>query len=118
MPIVGERRAALILLLILVSLLVSIPEINVAKAEPKTIFVPYDYKEYENCRGFTLDYHKFTPGPKIYSQKDFLTYLINYLNNPRMDSEERKKMRSLLHRYRDFKNCQRLLNKIYSINKL
>ena len=39
----GEQRKALILLLILFSLLVLIPEIGIVKAEPKTIVVPDDY---------------------------------------------------------------------------
>jgi nitrous oxidase accessory protein len=42
-PIVGERRAALILLLLLVLLLVFIPEIGMVKAESKTIVVPDDF---------------------------------------------------------------------------
>ena len=39
----GDRRTALILLLILCSVLVSFPEMGIVKAEPKTIVVPDDY---------------------------------------------------------------------------
>ena len=42
-PIVGERRATLILLLILSLVVVSLPQIETVKAEPKTIVVPDDY---------------------------------------------------------------------------
>jgi len=42
-PLVGDRRAALILLLFLSLILVSLPEMGLVKAEPKTIVVPDDY---------------------------------------------------------------------------
>jgi len=81
-------------------------------------FIPYDYKDYEKCRGFTLDYHRFTPGPKIYSQKDFIKTISNYIKNSHIDSDKRKNIRDLLYKYIDFQNCQRLLNKICEINKM
>jgi len=43
-PLMGDRMAVLILLLILSFVLVSLPPIGVVKAEPKTIVVPDDYQ--------------------------------------------------------------------------
>ena len=43
MPSMGNRRAALILLMILCSFFVSFPVIEMVKAEADTIVVPADY---------------------------------------------------------------------------
>ncbi len=43
MSLVGDRRVAIILVLVLCFAIVSIPQIGVIKAEPKTIVVPDDY---------------------------------------------------------------------------
>jgi nitrous oxidase accessory protein len=42
-PTIGEIRATLLLLLILCVTLVAFPNVEIAKAEPKTIFVPDDF---------------------------------------------------------------------------
>jgi parallel beta-helix repeat protein len=51
----GEQRTALILLLILFSLLFSVPEIRIVNAEPKTIVVPDDYPTITNAVGNATD---------------------------------------------------------------
>jgi len=67
------------------------------------IFIPYDYEDYNKYRGFAVDYFSYTPGPKVYTQKDFLTNIENYLNKSDCDSENRKKIRDIFHKYQDFK---------------
>ena len=47
----GEQRTALILLLILFSLLFSVPEIGIVKSESKTIIVPDDYSTIQDAIG-------------------------------------------------------------------
>lgn len=42
-PVLGDKRATLILLLILSSLIVNLPYVGIVKAEPNTIVVPDDY---------------------------------------------------------------------------
>ena len=51
----GEQTKALILLLILVSLAVSITEVNVAKADSRTLVVPDDYPTITAAIGNTTD---------------------------------------------------------------
>ncbi len=76
------------------------------------IFIPYDLKEYSTYRGVLLDYDKYTAGPKIFNQKDFLKEIETYLNNPKKDSELRLKLRDIFHDYSDGKACERIEDNI------
>lgn len=82
------------------------------------IFIPYDFQEYVNDRGgFTVDYFQFTAGPKIYTQKELIIHLAEYLDNPNKDAQLRGNMRNLFHYYQDGKACERIYKKISELNK-
>lgn len=85
--------------------------------ERPIIFIPYDYEEYVRDRGgFVLDYFKYTPGDKVYTQHDLLLSLEKYLLEPEKDSERRKMVCDLFHHYQDGMACERIYQKICEIN--
>lgn len=50
--------------------------------ERPILFLPYDYEEYKNSVGFTMDYFENTPGKKPQSFNEFLTLLKEIKNQP------------------------------------
>jgi CDP-glycerol glycerophosphotransferase (TagB/SpsB family) len=80
------------------------------------IFVPYDYEDYINERNFLFDYHENTPGPKLYSQSDIISYIEKCFNDPSTDEELRANLIQKFHRYTDGHANERILAKIIEIN--
>ena len=71
------------------------------------IFYNYDFEVYSRKRDFLYDYEENTPGPKVQNQKDLLFAIEEYLLNPELDSEFRKKIKNRFHKYTDGKACER-----------
>lgn len=65
------------------------------------IFVPYDRDEYEEKEGLLYDYDTITPGPKVSSFGELLYAMSGYLSEPTKDSERRKEIRKMFHKYDD-----------------
>ena len=64
-----------------------------------------------------MDYFRYTAGPKIYTQKELIRHLTEYLENPSKDAQLRENMRNLVHYYQDGKACERIYKKISELNK-
>ncbi len=80
------------------------------------IFLPYDLEEYRNYKGFFINFEENTPGGKAFSQKEFITHIDNYLKQPLIDADWRKKVRDLYHTYQDAGSCKRVYYKIQKHN--
>ncbi len=75
-----------------------------------TIFIPYDYKEYEKKRGFVYKFEEIAVGPKVFSQKE-LIYSINDINlNKIKFINLQKKIKKKFHHYEDGNSSMRILN--------
>lgn len=73
-------------------------------------FTLNDIDEYKNARGFVFENPlDFMPGEKIYSKKNLFDFLDNISNGVDGYSEERKRVCDLVHKYKDGKNCARVL---------
>ncbi|MGF1864667.1 CDP-glycerol glycerophosphotransferase family protein [Enterovibrio norvegicus] len=57
--------------------------------EKPLIFIPYDYEEYRDHVGFSIDYQGYTPGPKPNTLNDFLDEIDRLLNCESYYSNER-----------------------------
>jgi len=79
------------------------------------IFFPYDLSDYIKTRGFYYDYLQNSPGPKIYSQKDFLNQLSSYLHDDKIDSSQREIIRNKFFKYTDSNASQRVAENVKKI---
>lgn len=79
-------------------------------------FVIPDYDEYyqnENRGGFTLEpYDEWTPGPKIKTQNELITYLKNIEKTQECFQKEREKLARILHKYIDGNSSKRVYEKL------
>ena len=72
------------------------------------LFIPYDINEYiKNTSGFNCNYNDFTAGPKITNGKDFFNSIKHALCDKSYYSEERKRVRELVHTYHDNNSSER-----------
>lgn len=58
----------------------------------KVAFIPYDLTDYKDKVGFCYPYHEFTPGIKIFSQSDLMSFL---LSGDKEFEDERLKIKSI-----------------------
>ena len=72
------------------------------------LFLPYDFENYNEEIGFTVDYMSHTPGPKSYTFKSFKNEIIELLNNNEYFYKERIKDKTFYNLYTDNKNCERV----------
>lgn len=79
------------------------------------LFIPYDLEDYSTYRGVLFDYNKFTAGPKISTQKEFLEEIKNYIHNPKKDEELRIEMQKIFHDNPDGNASERIVSKIKDI---
>lgn len=78
------------------------------------IFVPTDLGEYSKTRGFVLEPYDFwTPGPKVFNFRDFLTELEISIGNPNNYEKERKIINDLINQFQDGKSCERVWKILY-----
>lgn len=80
------------------------------------IFIPYDIKEYSQNRGFFFNYEKHSPGVKVNSQQAFEDALKTSLEKPEQDSLQRAEICDIFHQFKNGGSCQRIYDKIKSIN--
>ena len=76
------------------------------------IYLPYDYDEYKQVRGFSFDFHKHRAGPIANTQKELILFLSKNEDKYR---KKRLELTHLFHKYQDGKSSKRLYN---FINKL
>lgn len=69
------------------------------------IYIPYDYERYLKEVGFSFDYIQNTPGPKVFTQENFIEEINKYLKNKTYYELERKKINQKLNKYTS-NNCK------------
>jgi CDP-glycerol glycerophosphotransferase (TagB/SpsB family) len=79
------------------------------------IFIPYDLKQYEKERGLAYDYSLVTPGPKVFTQKSFLSAIDDARNGAINYKKERLFVKKMFHQYDDAKACKRITQAIKEI---
>ena len=72
------------------------------------IFIPYDLEEYERVRGLAYDYELITPGPKVFTQKDFIVAIEDAFKSAPKYKEQRIFVKKMFHKYDDGKACERI----------
>ncbi|SUB59439.1 CDP-glycerol:poly(glycerophosphate) glycerophosphotransferase [Phocoenobacter uteri] len=55
--------------------------IDFLMTEKPVLFLPYDIDVYEKYVGFSIDYYKYTPGPKPECMQDFMIDILKLLNS-------------------------------------
>lgn len=66
------------------------------------VFTPTDIDIYSQQRGLILQpYEKWTPGPKVLTQKELCHELIKSISEPWYYGEERNKIKNIVHEYQD-----------------
>ena len=74
-------------------------------------YVITDVEEYRSSRGFCYEnYEDYLPGPKIFTQKEFMKYLKDLKKGKDEYHDERIRVRDFYWKYHDNKNCERLLD--------
>lgn len=82
------------------------------------IFFPYDLKEYlVHDRELYFDYNDdlITPGPKVLNEDDLFLTIENFLKNPNLYLEERKKSLNHFQKYSDGYSSKRVYDSIQAI---
>lgn len=82
------------------------------------IFLNNDIIEYEANRGFLVepvDY--WMPGEKVKSYEEFKNSIENIVKNNDKHIKDRGNIRDIIHRFKDGKSCERLIEKILEILK-
>ncbi len=72
------------------------------------VFIPYDQTYFDERRGFLFDYEAVTPGPKVFTFKDFVAALRRYMEDPTTESAARISVRDMFHTHRDGLSCERI----------
>ena len=81
------------------------------------VYLPYDLEEYNEYKGFFIDFEENTPGTKPSSQKEFITHLQRYFDKPQTHAKWRNKIRDLYHTYQDAHSCERVFQEIRKLNQ-
>lgn len=80
------------------------------------VFTPVDLTEYSEDRGLLLEpYELWTPGPKSVTQESLQEEILNSLHVKNYYSDERKKLRTIFHKYQDGKSTERVITLIEEI---
>lgn len=72
------------------------------------IFVPYDIEDYQRKRGLAYNYNEITPGPHVFSMKEFLSAVENGLSGDDGFRDDRLKVKRLFHKYEDGRSSERI----------
>lgn len=75
-------------------------------------YIPYDYDEYNEVRGFSFDYFKHLAGPVLQTQSDLQSFL---LSDGKEHAGQRKSIKNIFHQHQDGKSTQRLIQFIENI---
>ncbi len=77
------------------------------------IFAPFDYDNYLiEDRTFYYDYDEVTPGPKVKSWIEASEWIVKFLDNPSLYSDERIIMKNRFHTFQDANSCERVYKTI------
>jgi CDP-glycerol glycerophosphotransferase (TagB/SpsB family) len=80
------------------------------------IFTPFDLFRYKNKdQGLYFDYNSVTPGPKAKSWNDVFKYLKDYKKTNSLYKNERQRILTFFHQYKDQNNCERVYKAIISL---
>lgn len=74
------------------------------------IFLPYDLEEYAKDRGLAYDYDLVTPGPKVFTQKEFINAIKEALDGASKYKTKREFVKKIFHKYDDGKACERIVD--------
>jgi len=89
--------------------------INYLLLEKPVLFLPYDYKKFNDEMGFIRPYDELTPGPKPETMNAFIYEINKLLENEKYFSNERKKVSCFFNDYKNGmlkQNAQFILNEI------
>ncbi|SHI41994.1 CDP-glycerol glycerophosphotransferase, TagB/SpsB family [Clostridium cavendishii DSM 21758] len=76
------------------------------------MFIPTDIDYYKENRGFNFEPYEFwTPGPKVYTEKELINSILKILDNDEY-KEKRSEICSIIHTYNDDKACERVWSKV------
>ena len=75
-------------------------------------YIPYDYDEYNEFRGFSFDYLKHLAGPVLKTQSDLQSFL---LSDGKEYAEQRDSIKNIFHEHQDGKSTQRLIQFIENL---
>jgi len=73
------------------------------------IFIPYDYKEYNEQNGFLYDYFSNLPGPATKTLKEFCSLLADIFNGVDAYREKRRLLTDKIHKFKDGSSCRRVM---------
>jgi len=80
------------------------------------IFAPVDIEKYKKMRGFLLEsFDDWTPGPKVYSQRDLQKEISRCLKDNNYYKDKRNLIKNLMHRFKDGESSYRMWSFIESI---
>jgi len=72
------------------------------------IFIPYDAEDFFKTRQLLYDYEIITPGPKIKTQKELITWVEKFLANSEEYKKEREILQKLFHKFNDGYSYRRI----------
>ena len=76
------------------------------------VFIPYDIDRYEKEHGFLVDYDKYTNGPKLKTQKEFVKILKDFINGKDEFGELRNETKNKIHKFIDGNSSRRIVELI------
>jgi CDP-glycerol glycerophosphotransferase (TagB/SpsB family) len=79
------------------------------------IFIPYDYKNFEEQNGFLYDYFKNLPGPAVSSQDNLFNELKAIRHKTDNYARKRKALRDKIHYFQDSDSSKRVVKLVYQI---
>ena len=79
------------------------------------LFTPYDLKEYEKIHGFLYEYDAVTPGPKVYSFKEFKSELLKSLKEITYFQKERELIAKMFFKYQDENSSKRIMSLVKTL---
>jgi len=78
--------------------------------DKKVLFIPVDIKDYNDKRGFLLNYDEWTPGPKIYDQIALESEFEKFSTDEMYYKNEREIIKNKVHYYYDNSSSYRVWN--------
>lgn len=65
-------------------------------SQKPVLFIPYDFKQYEEEVGFSINYEKFTPGPKVHDFFNFKKEITKLIKEEKYYKDEREIVNRLI----------------------
>lgn len=89
--------------------------------ERPCIFIPYDYKRYEENRGFNFNYYLIIAGDCVMTYKDLINSIEKILIYGNTYKNKMKKLKKIFHYYQKNNSCEKIfqiINKFNNINNI